>query len=190
MEQVYRSPIALCCNEAINVCQKIKVTGCNHGAKYNGTVFEVQDVIIITLGSRRYQVDEYHFHMPGEHEFCGKIYAAEFHYTLVELHNNEKYLPDNYKVDGIIPADRNIMGLARPIKKGGKPTDLEKLQVPLPCNFYEYDSTRHIPNFNPVRWVVGPKPLKFDINQVAEKALPARPLQPVNNRIILYDCGQ
>lgn len=108
---------------------------------------------------------------------------------MVELNSNEKYLPENFPgccCGGLIPADRNIMGLGFPVKSGCLFKDLEHLQVPLPDNFYEYDGTKHIPNFNPVRWVVSPCPVKFNLKQLEEIAIPARPLQQLNGRIVLF----
>jgi len=107
----YQSPITLCC-ENIDICQTLNTSGKNRGAKYNDEdqIFEVRDIIILEVGSTRYQLDEYHFHIPGEHKICGDIYDAELHYVFVELKCGEDCLNEDRKCSNIcngkMPEDR------------------------------------------------------------------------------------
>ena len=173
----------------IPVCQSpisqfIKISGRNCGAIYEPDthVFRVQNPIVVEVNCVRYQLDEYHFHVPGEHEICSKIHNSELHYVFVELFPGEKYLPigSTDVCNGVSPDGRNTLAIGRVIKPTcGCSVDLTTLDVDLPCEYYEYDGSKTTENYNPVRWIVGGYPLKFKLSQLG-------PLQNLDGRIILH----
>ena len=123
----YESPIPLCCDR-INAPQDLSVQGKNTGAWYNPELkrFEARNKIIATLNNaKRYQLHEYHFHAPGEHEICGQKHDAELHYTFIELQEGERHfrLPAGENT----PEDRNLLVIARVIQGGGQMEDLRLL---------------------------------------------------------------
>lgn len=181
---IYASPVELCC-DYVEAQQCISLAGNNKGSKYNYTTktFEIQNTIVLALNDKRYQLFEYHFHVPGYHQLCGTRYAAELHYSGFELAEDEEpvKLPNN-----LFPGNRNVVGLARVIEDGGDRHNLREISVPLPKQFYVYNSTYLPPNYNPVVWIVGSAPLKANVKQLAKVALPSPPLEPLNGRIVLY----
>lgn len=194
---IYQSPIALCC-QYIKISQNISVEGRIKDAKYNPETqrYEVRNPVILTVGSTRYQLQQYHFHVPGEHQICGKIYESELHYIFIELYNDETCISrvsskDNSNVcNCTAPVEgRSTVGIGRVINGGGKIRKLNNLKVLLPDEFYEYDGTRTIVNGDPIRWIIGKKPLRFDIDQLIPIAQTALPLQPLDGRIILFNGG-
>jgi len=109
---VYSAPISLC-DSLPSSLLSLSVEGVNRGAKFDPItkLFRIQNVIILAINtSLKYQFYEYHFHMPGDHELCGKRYPAELHYSLVKLEEGESHVEEE------IPGDRNIAGLARVVK--------------------------------------------------------------------------
>jgi len=110
----------------------------------------VRNKIIATLNDRqRYQLHEYHFHVPAEHEICGQKYDAELHFTFIELREGEMHL--GVLAGATAPADRNLFVIARVIQAGGRKKDLSLLQPSPPANFYQYNATKAVADFNPVR---------------------------------------
>src|ERR1044072_3885276 len=95
----YQSPIALNNCDIIKIEQCINVCGHNHCATFNPDtkVFEVHDKIILKVNSKRYQLEEYHFHVPSEHKVNHKKYPSEIHYVFVELGPDRKYLSHGHK---------------------------------------------------------------------------------------------
>jgi len=136
----------------------------------------------------RYQLHEYHFHIPGEHRICGKTFAAEVHFTFVQLRDDEDHL--DILPGANVPGDRNLFVISRVINGGGEPTNLSLLQVSIPSTFYQYNATKSFPDYNPVRWLIGPEPLCFDLQQLIPIAHGATPIQPTNGRIVLYTAPQ
>lgn len=181
----YSSPIPLCCDR-VSAQQDLSIIGQNKGAWYNTELkrYEARNRIIATLEKKWYQLHEYHFHLPGEHEICGQKYGAELHYTFIELQEGER----RFRVPAgeNAPEDRNLLVIARVIQGGGQVEDLSLLQPFPPRSFYQYNATKTTANYNPVRWLVGSEPLRMKLSELSLVALPARPLQKVNDRIVLY----
>ena len=133
MPTAYQSPIKLhlCHSCNINISNPIFVKGTNKGAIYDPSshIFVVTDRIILIMNSKKYQLDEYHFHNPGEHDVNGKIYDAEVHYVFSQLKPGEKHTPDDYKCRNVCNCndydrdhdysndthDRNILVIGRVI---------------------------------------------------------------------------
>jgi len=197
MEQVlpYQSPIILTEHDATSIRQCISVSGKNINATYNkdAKIFEVRDKIILRVNSRLYQLDEYHFHTPGEHNVNDKIYPSEIHYVFIEIESGKKHLSESHKCSnicgGFSSKNENVLAIGRLIKGLCQPditTDLSKVQVQLPNSYYEYDGSLTTGSFAPVRWIVGDQPIQLNINEIVPFSKDARPLQPIDGRIILY----
>jgi carbonic anhydrase len=186
----YNAPIALCHDYIPTYRPLTSISGQNNGAKYDSVtqVFKIQDVIIVTIGERRYQAYEYHFHFPGFHKICGKRYDAELHYSLAELGPEEEYINTDLPNDAIA-GDRNILAVAWPIKgsKSVSPVNLATLKLLIPSAYFSYNATRPMAG-NPVLWIVaGKRYMKFDLEQLLPFAQTTPfPIQPRNGRIVLF----
>lgn len=201
----YQSPIVLhhCCS--LDIKKPIYIKGKNVCAKYNCEkhVFEVKSRVIIKVNSIRYQLSEYHFHVPGEHIVNDKLYSAEIHYVFVQLKNCERKLPKHHICQNICHCceinekyekyekckcddDRNTLVIGRVINPTEKCRDLSNIQVEIPDCYYEYDGTLTTGNYAPVRWLVGDDPVCFNICEIKKFAKPARPIQPLDGRIVLF----
>lgn len=192
----YQSPIVLPetnSNDVLHVHQKLYIKGENIRATYNHEhkIFEVQDVIILTHHNKKYQLDEYHFHIPGEHKVNDKIYESEIHYVFVELGQLEERKKKGHTCSNICgnirPEDNsNILVIGRVLKHAREHEDLSRVQVQLPHSYYEYDGSLTTGEFSPVRWILGDKSIRVNLNDVEVIAKTARPIQPFDNRLVLY----
>lgn len=188
----YQSPIELKKCDTIKLDQCIKIDGKNIHATYDSDhqVFEVTDKVILKIGSKKYQLDEYHFHIPGEHKVNDKIYPSEIHYVFIELPPGEKHRNKNHKCSNIcggdMPESGNILAVGRVIKNKHHSIDLEEMQVKLPSSYYEYDGTLTTGLYSPIRWILGDHPIHLKLKDIAPIAKTARPLQDFDGRIILY----
>jgi carbonic anhydrase len=208
----YQSPIILhhCYSCNINVDKQIHIKGFNYGAIYDPSkhIFKVQDKIIIKLNSNKYQLEEYHFHTPGEHDVNNKIYDAEVHYVFVQLHPGEKHRPENYICRNVCcdnepdtsnesktdddcdcPCDdtvRNILVIGRLICPDDDCIELDKIQVDVPSRYYMYDGSLTTGNYAPVRWIVGDSPICMNVNEIEYFTKSARPIQSLDGRIVLF----
>lgn len=202
----YQSPILLhhCCSCNITINEPVGIRGINYGAVYDASkhIFVVKDKIIIKFNSNKYQLEEYHFHIPGEHDLNGQIYESEIHYVFVQLTHGEKYREHNYVCRNVCSCrtdfhdnitmvnadenDRNILVIGRVIRPTEKRYDLSKIQVDLPACYYMYDGTLTTGNFSPVRWLVGDEPIRLNIEEISHFAKDARPIQESDGRIILF----
>ena len=186
----YQSPIVLSNCNTLEIKQSIDIKGRNKGAIYNieEKIFEVSDEIILTVGNKRYQLQEYHFHIPGEHKIKGNIYPSEVHYVFEEItEDNKNKKKRHYNIcGGKIPEDVNLLVIGRVICPSKKPKELSKLQVRIPKCYFEYDGGLTTGDLStPVLWIVGKHSLRFNINQLTSIAKTSRPLQPLDGRIIL-----
>ncbi|AYV77104.1 MAG: carbonic anhydrase family protein [Barrevirus sp.] len=193
----YQSPIALniCDNGILKLCQKIHLKGHNNGAIFNSDtkLFEIQDTIILEANNVKYQFEEYHFHMPGEHRVDGKIYASEVHYVFLELKDGKKKFASNHKCSDICGGTRvadanttdNIFVIGRTIKNTQSVEQLENIQVHVPKDYFEYDGALTTGN-DPVRWVVGDDPIRLNLDEIKKVTKTAKPIQPLDGRIILH----
>lgn len=211
MPTAYQSPIKLhlCHSCNINISNPIFVKGINKGAIYDPSshIFVVTDKIILKMNSKKYQLDEYHFHNPGEHDVNGKIYDAEVHYVFSQLKPGENQRPDDYKCRNVCNCndhdrghghghdtnDRNILVIGRVISpsKHHEIPDLSgtpflTLQVDAESNYYMYDGSLTTGSFAPVRWLVGDEPIYLNLDDIKKVSKNARPIQNIDGRIILF----
>lgn len=197
IKPAYQSPICLSYKQNIKIDQCIEICGKNNGAKYNCEThnFEVCDKIILKINSKRYYLDEYHFHIPAEHVINGCREESEVHYVFIELEADERYSKRETRhkhgrdVCGCPSShsfDSNIMVIGRTIKCNNEYVDLSKLQVDVPCAYYEYDGTLTTPTYSPVRWIIGDDPICLNVKEICPIAKSARPIQDTDGRIILF----
>lgn len=199
----YQSPIILhhCGSCNINMYKPLSIKGTNYGAIYDASkhIFKVTDKVIVKLNSNKYQLEEYHFHIPGEHDVNGKIYAAEVHYVFAQLKRDEKCRPADYVCRNICCCNgdgneeskqeddnRNILVIGRTICTTNKDTDLSTIQVDLPSRYYMYDGSLTTGNYSPVRWIVGDEPIRLSFEEIEKFSKNARTIQSLDGRIILY----
>lgn len=204
MERSYQSPIALDHDNRIKIHKKIHIKGVNRGAEFNSETknFEVKDDVIISVGNKHYRLEEYHFHVRSEHKVNGNFYPAEIHYVFIEIDDNEARkrhqttchnlcCPSNSgSKNSQTPGNPNncndVVVISRVILDVHEYKNLDILQVKVPHFYYEYDGTLTTGNYAPVRWIVGETPIHFDIRQLERVAKPAKPLQDLDGRIVLY----
>lgn len=188
----YQSPINLETRGSLPVKQKMSVTGLNRGAIYNSIsqIFELQDKIILKIGSRLYHLVEYHFHVAGEHTICGKHFPSEIHYVFFEMQNDRDFKSCNGQCVCDQNIDETILVIGRVIKNETESVDLTTLQVKLPATYFEYDGTltgQNVPDmYTPVRWFVGKNSIKLPLEEIIKQTKTSKPISPLDNRIILF----
>ena len=191
----YHSPIVLhhCCS--IDIEKPISIKGENTGSQYDSQkhIYKVQNKIILRANGRKYRLEEYHFHIPCEHVLNNTIYPAEIHYVFYEIGDYQPHDssdPHKYHSCCDDSGEKNILVIGRVISSlkshQREPVDLSRFPIDIPNCYYEYDGSLTTGNFAPVRWLVGNDPLRIDIEQLLHVSKPARPVQDLNGRIILY----
>jgi len=146
----------------------------------------------LQVGTRRYQLTQFHFHRPSEETIAGKRYAMVLHLM---------HRADDGEVAGVavlLTAGRPNAALAllwqhMPSSEGqvavpGLELDLRQL-LPQQRGYYTYLGSQTAPPCNEgVRWFVLKNPLEVSAQQIAAYAQlfphDARPLQPRNGRSI------
>lgn len=184
--QTYQSPVSLRSDDAFLIDFDYKIKGFNKGAPYNKDqhVFEVQDDIFLKIRGKKYKLDEYHFHIKGEHAIDDKEWAAEIHYVFIEL----SHFKNVKRSDG--PCCRatggNLLVIGRVIKNDPKVVvDLEKIQVRSPHCYFVYDGGLTAGDVcTPVKWIVGENPLKLSVDSLVDFSKGFRPLQKLQGRLI------
>lgn len=156
--------------------QCLCLKGKNRGATYDSDekVFRVSDRILLKVSKQRYQLAEYHFSLPGEHRINGEIYPAELHYVFYELDPHDKEGKDPQ----ILPSG-NKLTISRVIEHGKKVIELNKLQVHLPGDYFEYDDTE--PAAGSGKWIVGKSPMHLNEHELIEVSKAPQALKPVRN---------
>jgi carbonic anhydrase len=199
MKSSYQSPIALDHENQIKIHKKIHIMGVNRGAEFNNVTknFEVKDDVYIIVANRHYRLEEYHFHVTSEHKVNGNFYPAEIHYVFIQIDDNGQQkrprtschnlcclsMSENTSTNNI---QEDIVVISRVILDVQEYKNLDILQVKVPHFYYEYDGTLTTGNYAPVRWIVGETPIHFDIRQLERVAKPAKPLQDLDGRIVIY----
>ena len=197
----YQSPIPLnLTDDVFHIKQSIDLRGKNKGAKYNHDdhIFELQDKVVMRIDNKKYRLVEYHFHTPAEHTINCKLYPAEIHYVFYEMNkkHHHKLKPSKHMdVCGCKNVDdEDILVIGRVIKNthrcDSKNVKLDYLQVELPSTYFEYDGslTGEGDGTVPVRWIVGKHPIRLPLREIISVAKNARPLQPLDDRIVLFEC--
>ena len=192
-QYAYQSPISLEKNESIRINQLLDVYGKNNGAIYDpsSNIFVVQDTILLQLRSEKYKLLEYHFHVPGEHVIDNKTYNSEVHYVFVNCESetyDPSYCPDVCGCCNTTNSD--ILVIGRLISNTKKCNELDKLNVKIPCKYFEYDGTLTTGLYSPVRWIIGLHSIELSIKDITPVAKTARSLQSFDGRLKLlcYNC--
>ena len=193
----YQSPIPLNTkHRSFPICQNFCLKDKNKGAKFipEEKIFLLQDKIIMKINGKPYILIEYHFHVPAEHTINNKTYPAEVHYVFEELsHNSKNKQPRKSSYCSCCHSnpndDINILVIGRVIKNSKCNRNLSKLQVNIPSTYFEYDGslTGEGDGTVPVRWIVGNRYIRLSLNEIHLVAKTARPIQPLDDRIILFD---
>ena len=205
MSNSYQSPIILDKSDYIKIRETIEIYGRNEDAVFNPVTknYEVKRNIIVTLNHKKYRLDEYHFHNPSEHKVNGNTYRAEIHYVFVEIDSDMKEKNENKNEESPTIREhsniccgshethykhpnKNIIVIGRIIVNNESHKDFTNLQVKAPHYYYQYDGTLTTGSYSPVRWIIGEAPVHYNLKQIETIAKPARPLQPLDGRIILF----
>jgi carbonic anhydrase len=148
----------------------------------------------ISVGSKKYELVQYHFHTPSEHTINGKSYPMELHL----VHKNQEgrlavvgvlLTPGkaNAGLDGVvgdIPQEVN-----EPKKKEGVKMNLSAL-LPADASYYHYiGSLTTPPCTEGVNWFVLHAPVEVSQEQInaleGTMHANARPVQPIHHRFEL-----
>ena len=195
MSSCYQSPIVLDKSDSIKIHQSLEIYGRNEDAVFNTVTqnYEVKRDITLTIKNKKYRLDEYHFHNPSEHKVNGHMYPAEIHYVFIE---NEKEESADIREHSNICCckdekhyshpSKNILVIGRIIINNEHHKDFTNLQVKVPHYYYQYDGTLTTGSYSPVQWIIGETPVHYNVKQIETVAKPARPLQPLDGRIILF----
>jgi carbonic anhydrase len=189
--QYYQSPIELNRRDSIKIHQYFDIHGINNGAIYDSSanIFQVQDNIVLKINNKCYQLEEYHFHIPSEHIVNNHIFPCELHYVFYELDDNKNQ--NRVTCRDICGCndnnDDNMLVIGRVICDSILSENLENIKVKIPSCYYEYDGTLTTGDYSPVRWIVGEKPLYYSFEEIKLVAKPARPTQPQDGRIIMFE---
>lgn len=184
---IYQSPIRINSDDTFNLEQVLCLQGQNKKAIFDPITknFNVQNTVLLNIRNKTYQLEQYHFHVPGEHIIDGKKYAGEIHYLFVEINSGI----------GIQP-DENLLVIGRVIKDcPEKEIDLEKYPVKIPSQVLGYDGSlttegSTMKDFTtPVRWAMGKHPISLSISQIEPFAKDSREIQPLNGRLITKSCN-
>jgi carbonic anhydrase len=213
----YQSPVDLRKRDVtFHVSQLLKSKGHNDGAKFDKEhkIYVVQQRIELRVGTRKYLLVEFHFHVLGgsEHYVEGKQFDAELHYVFVPAECPRRpvgCICDGPRDDDSNPDDTFLV-VARFLRltksKNGDsncrcrcPPELhdrealKHLQVDLPCKYWELDGSltgavgeHPRNNYLPVRWLVGDGELDIPRAAFSEaNSKPTRALQPKDDRLLL-----
>lgn len=147
----------------------------------------------VMIGAERFDLTQFHFHLPSEHAVSGKRSAMEAHF--VHLHKDGRIvvLATLLEPGGHNEAFSAVMKVA-PSKAGGEvPTDSvvdPRQMVPASLDSWRYEGSLTTPPCSQiVTWVVFARTVavaQSDIDAF-RKIFPmnARPLQPLNRRYLL-----
>lgn len=206
----YLSPINLREKDiSFHVKQRIRVHGINRGAIFDPIkkiwVIQSKDMIRLKVQGKTYVEMEYHVHggpCGSEHALCGKKADMELHYVFVEESCEAACRARCADVCGGNNVESGdlflVIGRFITLKKCAPEGDFSKLQVKIPKQYFEYDGSLTSPlnagvtdqalNFAAVRWFMGEKALKFNPSQFnPSNTKSTRPLQPLDNRILLHN---
>lgn len=185
----YQSPISIDKNDSVFIHQPIKLHGKNYGAIYDASakIFIIKDAVYFYINDNKYKWIEYHFHLPAEHIINSDNYEAEIHYVFKKC---DDYTDTNFfspfDVCSCTEDTKDILVIGKVITNSDVPVDLTTIQVKLPTRYFEYDGTLTTGTYSPVRWLIGDCPERFLINNIIPVAKTERPIQPFDNRIVLY----
>lgn len=150
----------------------------------------------LVIEGRKYELAQFHFHSPSEHELNGQSYDMEMH--LVHQDKN-----GNFAVLGLMIKEGKENKLLKPLwgrlpkEKTEEPIAINEsvdLRVLVPSNhklFYYKGSLTTPPCTEGVEWVVLTSPIEMSKEQIFtyKQIFPKsnRPVQPLNKREVLLD---
>jgi carbonic anhydrase len=145
----------------------------------------------IQLGDQAYELLQFHFHSPSEHQIAGKAFDMELHL----VHRNQagalvvigvliekgKQNPMVQKIWDVMPNEVNVEKRIPELQ-----INVEKL-LPKDRSFYRYTGSLTTPPCSEgVEWIVMRETIALSPNQISrfQQAFPqnARPIQPMNQR--------
>ncbi len=148
----------------------------------------------ITVGGKRYELLQFHFHSPSEHSVAGRQTAMEVHFV-------HQSADGELAVVGVmIEAGEENMALREPWaimpKKAGKPRLEERVLInardllPSDTGYYRYMGSLTTPPCSEgVNWYLLTQPISASMAQVKKFAAAVdpnnRPTQALNNRLVL-----
>jgi carbonic anhydrase len=150
----------------------------------------------LTVDGVRFQLEEFHFHWPGEHQVDGDTFAVEIHMVHKTAHGVAVALGTWVRIGAHNPA-WDVMWNNLPAR--GAPSF--RMLVDIPHLFaigslnaeqvYRYCGSLTTPRFDePVTWLVRNHPIEMSRDQVIKLRGVmdrwSRPLQPLNRRQIRY----
>jgi carbonic anhydrase len=148
---------------------------------------------VLTVGGKRYELTQFHFHRPSEEKIHGKTYAMVLHL----MHRDD---------------DGKVVGVAVMLKEGRANPTIEQLWKQMPANagkdhpipgvtidpqslvpastgYYRYEGSQTAPPCTEgVTWYVMKTPMDVSADEIAAfaKLYPhdVRPVQPLNGRVV------
>jgi carbonic anhydrase len=147
----------------------------------------------VTLGGKQYELLQFHFHHPSEHQVDGRPYSMEAHFVHKSVDGNLAVL-GVFLTPGQEHSELQKLWARIPRQAGQKaatagPVDTRLL---LPANraCYRYAGSLTTPPCSEiVNWLVFREPIEVSAAQIAEFArlypANARPVQPQHRRFIL-----
>lgn len=126
----------------------------------------------IMINNERFELKQFHYHTPSEHQFDGQTYPAEMHF----VHANNS---GNLAVIGVMLKQGTANTMARLLVNGTKLSAKNKADVmvngidlnaliPAVTTFYHYDGSLTTPPCSEkVQWFVAKQPLELSNDQLA-----------------------
>ncbi|WP_218689734.1 carbonic anhydrase [Psychrobacter sp. BF1] len=147
----------------------------------------------ITLNNERYELKQFHYHTPSEHQFGGQNYPAEIHF----VHANSA---GNLAVVGVMLKQGSANSTLAALLTGSQFSAANKVDftahnvnlsalIPAMPTFYHYDGSLTTPPCSEqVQWYVTKQPLELAGDQLAIMTDlyegNNRPVQPQGSRIV------
>ncbi|MCH8925434.1 MAG: carbonic anhydrase family protein [Proteobacteria bacterium] len=148
----------------------------------------------ITVGGKRYELLQFHFHSPSEHSVAGRQAAMEVHFV------HQSADGELAVVGALIEVGEENMALREPWaimpKKAGKPRLEKRVLInardllPRGTGYYRYMGSLTTPPCSEgVNWYLLTQPISASMEQVKKFAAAVdannRPTQALNNRLVL-----
>jgi len=151
--------------------------------------------LTFTQNELNLELKEFHFHVPAEHTIDGKTFPAELH--LVFMDPESKQISVIAMLCRLQPETKQERGgEGGGGERGGGSSVIqrvlagEKLRIPRFRRFWNYPGSLTTPPFGvAINWLVRRSTLRLrpdDLEQLRDRSLPARPLQPRAGRIIVF----
>ncbi len=148
----------------------------------------------ITVEGKRYELLQFHFHAPSEHAVAGRQFAMEVHFVHQSADGTLAV------VGGLMQIGDESLALREPWaimpKKAGKPRREERVLIngrdllPSDTGYYRYMGSLTTPPCSEgVNWYVLTHPIMVSMEQIKKFVAAVgpnnRPIQPLNNRLVL-----